>query len=62
LDKSCVVKHFEIGNRAFSILVVEDAKRAGLMRRVGSLREAAEALLWHRPKQEHGPRSVSDGP
>jgi hypothetical protein len=37
-------------------VVVEDAMHPGLMRRVGSVREAAEVLLGHWPKQGRGPR------
>jgi hypothetical protein len=37
--------------RFTTLLVVEDPDRTGLLRRVGSVREAAEALLGHWPKE-----------
>ena len=41
--------------RFTTLVVVEDPDRAGLLRRVGSVREAAEALLGHWPKEGRGP-------
>jgi hypothetical protein len=41
--------------RFTTLVVVEDPDRAGLLRRVGSVREAAEVLLGHWPKEGRGP-------
>jgi uncharacterized protein DUF982 len=38
-----------------ALVVVEDPDRFGLLLRVGSVREAAEVLLGHWPKEGRGP-------
>jgi uncharacterized protein DUF982 len=42
-------------SRFTTLVVVEDPDHTGLLRRVRSVREAAEVLLGHWPKQGRGP-------